>query len=326
MWTLISGTGPGQTTARAVHLVKALLIVALVPPVSALAGESSTRPATYTRQSWTEEGEAPAPVFAMAQGRDGLLWLATGEGLFRFDGLSFEPIRPEGNLAQNDYPTTVFVARNGDVWTSFKASRRFAVYRAGVLNFLDAPPAPAWIMSIAEGADDAIWALTANFQAEVLRFQNGRWEHFDAARGLPRDDGLSMVLGDDGAVWISTSGAVSRLAPGGTRFEVFREMQSNGRLSRDPDGRIWISERRGSYPLTGPGGRGTPPALRAPYPTDNAQIRGAPQFDHAKNLWSRLAMTVCSASRRPTPRAHPRAVSQSCSSRPSAAATGFHPM
>ena len=82
MWTGISGTGPGQTTARAVHWVKALVILALVQAVSALAAESSTRLATYTRQSWTEDSEAPAPVLAMAQGRDGFLWLATGEGLF----------------------------------------------------------------------------------------------------------------------------------------------------------------------------------------------------------------------------------------------------
>ena len=286
MRTLISDPGPRKATARAVHLVKALLLVALLKPVSALAGEGPRHLTAYTHQSWTGDGEAPAPVMAMAQGRDGFLWLATGEGLFRFDGVSFEPIRPEGNAAQNDYPTTVFVARNGDVWTSFKASRRFAVYRAGALRFLDAPRAPAWIMTIAEGADGAIWALPATFAAEVLRFQNGRWERFDSARGLPNDDGMSMVLGDDSAVWISTGVAVSRLLPGGTRFEVVGEMDhGNGRLSKDPDGRIWISERRGSYPLTGPGGRGAPPALRAPYPTDDAQIRGAPQSDRAGNLW-----------------------------------------
>src|SRR2546421_10666603 len=105
----------------------------------ARADGSPRRLAHHTHQSWTEATGAPAPVMAMAQGRDGFLWLATGEGLFRFDGVSFEPIRPAGNAAQNDYPTTVFVARNGDVWTSFKASRRFAVYRAGTLRFLDAP-------------------------------------------------------------------------------------------------------------------------------------------------------------------------------------------
>src|SRR5437868_12963199 len=95
MWTLTSGIGRRQTTAGAGHWVEALLLVALFQAVSALAGESPPSLPAYTRQSWTEDSEAPAPVFAMAQGRDGFLWLATEEGLFRFDGVSFERIKPE---------------------------------------------------------------------------------------------------------------------------------------------------------------------------------------------------------------------------------------
>jgi hypothetical protein len=69
-------------------------------------------------------------------------------------------------------------------------------------------------MTIAEGPDGALWALTATFEAEVLRFQNGRWDRFDAPRGLPREDGLSMVLAPDGAVWVSTTGCRRALATG----------------------------------------------------------------------------------------------------------------
>jgi len=258
----------------------------LLLPREALAGEAQRRLAHYTHESWTERSDAPAPVLDIAQGRDGFLWLATGEGLYRFDGIGFERITPEGNAARDDFPTAVLVAKNGDVWTAFKASRRFAVYRKGVLRFLDGPRAPAWIMTIAEDARGAIWALSATFEADILRFQNGRWDRFDVSRGLPRDDGLSMVLSRDGAVWVSTTAFISRLAPGATRFEMFRAVPNgNPRLSVDPEGRIWVSEKRGSYPLTGPGGRGAPRILRPPYLTDDAQIRGAPLFDHAGNLW-----------------------------------------
>jgi signal transduction histidine kinase/ligand-binding sensor domain-containing protein len=270
----------------AVRLLKALLAAAtLLVPCAAVADSSPRRLAHHTHQSWTDATGAPAPVLDLAQGGDGFLWLATGEGLFRFDGISFERIVPEGKAAEDDYPTAVLVARNRDVWTAFKASRRFAVYRDGVLRFLDAPPAPTWIMAIAEGPDGVLWALTATFEAEVLRFQNGRWDRFGAERGLPRDDGLSMVVAPDGAVWVSTTGSVAWLPPGGTRFQTFRDVRGNPRLSVDPDGRVWASEKRGSYPLTGPGGRGAPPPLRTPYPTDGAQIRGAPRFDREGNLW-----------------------------------------
>jgi len=280
----------------ALRFIKALLLAAvLIRPFAAPANDQLRRLADYTHQSWTAESGAPAPVLAIAQGPKAFLWLATAQGLFRFDGMSFRRIEPDRKTAPGDYPTTVFVARNGDVWTYFKASQRFAVYHKGILRFIEGPPrAPegtgddaAWIIAFAEDADGAIWALTANFYAHVLRFKNGQWERFDAGRGVQLDNGVSMVVADDGAVWISQTRSISRLAPGATRFKVVRELpsSSNPRLSMDPDGRIWVSERRGSYPLTGPGGDGAPSALRAPYPTDDAQVRGAPLFDRAGDLW-----------------------------------------
>src|SRR5262249_55788469 len=105
------------------NLLEALLAAAtLLVPSAALADGSPRRLAHHTHQSWTEATGAPAPVWDMAQGRDGFLWLATGEGLFRFDGSSFERIVPEGAAAEDDYPSAVFLARNGDVWTAFKSS------------------------------------------------------------------------------------------------------------------------------------------------------------------------------------------------------------
>jgi signal transduction histidine kinase/ligand-binding sensor domain-containing protein len=66
---------------------------------------------------------------------------------------------------------------------------------------------------------------------------------------------------------------------------VRRNPGSLGRLSIDPEERIWLTERRGTYPITGPGGRGDPPPLRHAYATDAAQIRGWPTFDRDGNLW-----------------------------------------
>lgn len=262
-----------------------LAVAALVLLCAAVADGSPRRLADYTHHIWTEATGAPSPVLDIAQAPDGFLWLATGEGLFRFDGISFERIVPDDRAARDDYPTTVCVTRNGDVWTAFKNSRRFAVYRGGMLRPLDAPPASAWITTMAEGPDGAIWALTARFETQVLRFQNGRWNHFDAERGLPRANSFSMVLSGDGALWVSSSNTVSRLPPGTTHFQTFLQVGGNPRLALDPAGRVWVSDTYGSYPITGPGGQGASPAPRVPYPTDRAQIRGAPRFDREGNLW-----------------------------------------
>lgn len=266
--------------------IKAVIIAALLlQPVAVSAAEQTRRLAHYTHQRWTEEGQAPAPVLAMAQGRDGYLWLATGVGLFRFDGITFEPIAAERGEEQHDLPSALLATRNGDIWISYAQSRRFAVYRNGALRVLDAPPAPDRVVAMAEGKDGTIWALTAKFNAELLRLRDGGWRVFDAAQGLPRDDALSLLVAADGGVWVSLSNSVARLRPGARRFEIVRKTpRANGVLSQDPTGRVWLSEKSGSYPLTGPGARGPAPAGLS-YRTDDAQIRGAPMFDRSGNLW-----------------------------------------
>jgi signal transduction histidine kinase/ligand-binding sensor domain-containing protein len=265
-------------------LLRTLLSAVLAAlPLVTLAGAPRSF-ARYSHQHWIEGSGAPAPVRAMAQGLDGFLWLATGEGLFRFDGVRFERIEAQGDGQKNDLPGTLLVAKNGDVWTSFETSHRFAVYRRGALRLLDAPPAPNRIVGMVEGADGAIWALTANFNAEVLRFRDGQWKAFDADDGLPLGSASNMLVAADGAVWIACSNAVARLAPGAERFEIYRKAPF-GMLSQDPEGRIWLSESHGSYPITGPGGRGAPVPLRAPYRTGSALGPGAPLFDHEGNLW-----------------------------------------
>jgi signal transduction histidine kinase/ligand-binding sensor domain-containing protein len=238
----------------------------------------------YSHQRWTEASATPVPVRAMAQGRDGFLWLATGEGLFRFDGARFERIEAEGRARKSDLPSALLVTKSGDVWTNFETSRRFAVYRHGVLRILNAPAAPSRIIEMVEGKDGAVWALTANFNAEVLRFHDGRWKTFSAADGLPQSSAANMLVAADGSIWIACGNAVARLAPGAERFEIFRKTPP-GMVSQDPQGRIWLTESGGSYPLTGPRGRGTLAPPQTPYHAGGGQFRAAPLFDHEGNLW-----------------------------------------
>ncbi len=276
-----------------------LLGVALAISFAAPAQEPR-RLAHYVHQRWIEGSEAPVPIVAIAQGRDGFLWLATGDGLFRFDGQRFESIPVEAGRAGQGHgpPSALLVTRDGGVWTSFETSRRFAVYRRGALRLLEAPAAPTRIVEMKEGADGSIWALTANYNAEVLRYHDGTWRTYDADDGLPKRNAANMLVAADGAVWIACSTAIARLPPGGERFEVVHHAL-RAKVSQDPAGRIWVSEPDATYPITGPGGRGAPEPLHAPHRTGSSEVRGTPVFDGKGNLW--LATRYDGVKRLPAP-------------------------
>jgi signal transduction histidine kinase/ligand-binding sensor domain-containing protein len=272
---------------RAMPLIRAFFVAAMVLPFAASA-PGATRPlAQYTHQRWSEESDPPRPITALSQDRRGYLWIASASGLFRFDGTRFESISAGVDLVVHGAPSAILVRRNGDVWTNFERSGRFAVYREGQLRLLDDPPAPHRVSAMQEARDGTIWVLTEQIGIPLMRFRDGRWTTFGAEAGAPVDNPFSMVVTSDGTVWVSFSnGPVARLASDGRLFEFVRHnSRTTGRLSIDPEERIWLTERGATYPITGPGGHGSPPPLRHAYATDAAQIRGWPMFDRDGNLW-----------------------------------------
>jgi signal transduction histidine kinase/ligand-binding sensor domain-containing protein len=281
--------------------IKALLVAAMLLPSAASAAGAMRPLAHYTHQRWSEESDPPRPVAALAQDHRGYLWIASAIGLFRFDGIRFEMISAGVDLVAHGAPSAILVRRNGEVWTNFERSGRFAVYREGQLRFLDAPPAPHRVSAMRESRDGTIWVLTERIGTPLMRFRKGQWTSFGLEAGAPVDNPFSMVVTTDGIVWVSFAGSVAWLAPDGRRFQFVRQA-TTGRLSIDPEERIWLTERQGTYPITGPGGRGTPPPLRHAYATDPAQIRGWPMFDRDGNLWIATYYDGLQRVARPDPR------------------------
>lgn len=268
-------------------LIESLLVVAMSLLFAPSAAGAMRPLAHYTHQRWSEESDPPRPIAALAQDPRGYLWIASATGLFRFDGIRFETMSAGVDLVTHGAPSVILATRNGDVWTNFERSQRFAVYRGGRLDFVDGPRSEARVSAMHETRDGTIWVLTERIGIPLMRFRNGQWTSFGADAGAPVDNPSSMVVTADGTVWVSFSdGSVARLASDARVFQVIRHQNGrNGRLSIDPQERIWMTEQRGTYPITGPGGHGIPPPLRHPYATDTAAIPAWPMFDRDGNLW-----------------------------------------
>jgi signal transduction histidine kinase/ligand-binding sensor domain-containing protein len=272
-----------------VRTARAILIAALVLPTATLAENHPRRIAQYTHARWSAESNAPGPIFTIAQGKDGYIWLGAGDGLYRFDGVSFEKIVPEGDVdPAHRAPTALLVTRSGDVWLNYAISGRFAVYRDGALRLIPSPKDRGGdqVVSLVETPDGAIWASLAPQAREPFRYKDGHWRSFGVKDGLPDDITGNMFVAADGTLWVEFDNSIARLRPGQTRFEtVWKATEGAFRIAEGPEGRIWILRRNAAYPLTGPGGRGILPKVRFPYPTADPAGSFRAKFDRAGNLW-----------------------------------------
>src|SRR5271168_346905 len=67
--------------------------------------------------SWTERDGAPPQINDIAQAPDGSLWLGSGEGLYRFDGFTFERVSSvDGDSPAPTEIISLLATSNGDLW------------------------------------------------------------------------------------------------------------------------------------------------------------------------------------------------------------------
>ena len=124
------GRGPWS-----VLLVCAAILLAF-PRVHAHDGERTIRQFHHT--AWRAKDGAPPEIWAMDQGPDGFLWLGTGSGLYRFDGITFERFRPSPGqrLASIDI-TAVRVLAANEIWVGYSGRRRLPCADGHVTTFRD---------------------------------------------------------------------------------------------------------------------------------------------------------------------------------------------
>src|SRR3979490_895887 len=77
----------------------------------------------YPHSVWARKDGIPSAfIYSLAQTRDGYLWLATTDGLVRFDGVRFLHWRPRtGHTALLGVVRSVRAARDGSLWIGTSA-------------------------------------------------------------------------------------------------------------------------------------------------------------------------------------------------------------
>ncbi|UYC18178.1 histidine kinase [Xanthomonas campestris pv. phormiicola] len=221
-----------------------LLGLAFAAPLAA-ATPTPLRPTPLHNTAWRVEQGAPADVWALAQSSDGYLWMATGFGLYRFDGERFERREPPHGarlLSQN--VTALTVLPDGRMWLGYFDGGASLLQGDRLLNYGPAAGFPAGPVARLEAdGQGTLWAAT---WAGLARFDGRRWQRIGADWGYPSARADWLLRDRRGVLWVSSGDSVLRLRPGARLFEpTGLATMLYAVLAESPDGRIWLSDRRG---------------------------------------------------------------------------------
>jgi signal transduction histidine kinase/ligand-binding sensor domain-containing protein len=139
----------------AAFVVGALSLLLLCP--SALALDPSLDVSQYAHKAWqVREGFTQGYIRSIAQTPDGYIWLGTGFGLFRFDGVRVEHWQPplNGEQLPSNFIVCLYVARDGTFWIGTRGG--LVSWRDGKLTRY--PDLAGLIIgSILEDRNGAVW-------------------------------------------------------------------------------------------------------------------------------------------------------------------------
>jgi signal transduction histidine kinase/sugar lactone lactonase YvrE/ActR/RegA family two-component response regulator len=232
-------------------LLAVLSLAALAAVVPARAGLPETpQPVQLT----VADGLPSNRINGIAEDAEGYLWIATSDGLARYDGIGFRVWRVDEGLHDN-FVWSVHVDARDRVWIGTRTAglamldedrETFRHYDSA--HYPEIASDAIW--SIRSTADGMLWFGTADGGLDRLA-PDGRITRFMPRAGDPRslpDAAVGQLeLAPDGALWIGTKNGVARWT--GNGFERLPAGSYNSRaingLRFDADGTLWIGTPRG---------------------------------------------------------------------------------
>lgn len=238
----------------------------------------------YVRESWTDRDGAPSgTITALAQTPDGYLWLGTeGEGLVRFDGVSF--VREngiDGLFGQSiNRITSMICSRDGALWVgSYSGLARlknghWTAFDRGpgnvVFGLIEAPDGAVWYgrhwMGLFRVHDEQVTPLPLSGKPRFVtidtrrvmwaggydglwRLDGGNRRHYSKKDGL-RDTTVNQVYADaKGNVWVGTCLGLTqlhddRVTAHFTTRDGFLDHDIRA-IYTDQDGILWVGTANG---------------------------------------------------------------------------------
>ncbi len=230
----------------------------------ATAAEFTAQPGILVKVWQSQDGLPSNVVRSVVQSSDGYLWVATAEGVARFDGFDFEVIEPEGELRRYRLAfSRLFATSGGSVWAATYQGGLFQVHQGRLRRILDniRSPNPPLVTQLVEDDKGAIFfkrgqdfgqidpsgAPSKVIPSEELShlFEKDYQKQRDGGRVV--ESGVRPVLRDHlNRVWTAGSSgglAVASAAAAAIPVELPQRGQAFAvnELLEDSEGNVWIA-------------------------------------------------------------------------------------
>lgn len=221
------------------RLLLAILVAILAAPSLARPIVASEGIPFYKHTAFPTSSGAPGGVNALAQTPDGMLWIGTQKGLYRFDGSSFERVLVPDSLPRRSLQIQSLLAdRSGVLWIGHNWGG-VETLRNGRFEDRNQGHHYAYTAAIVEAADGAVWAMADGLAFTDLQIYRNYRRH-DATPFLPvsKIHGYHLVPEPDGTIWLGLEGPLARLRRGEHRFTLLGSSNPySAAIAIAPDGR-----------------------------------------------------------------------------------------
>lgn len=283
----VIGSACGGPALRAVLRLFAISVALYGACSPAVAADAARSVSDYTHRVWTERDGAPRNTWAIAQTTDGWLWFAGPNGLYRFDGISFERRPLDAADAERPRGVSSMLALADGTLLLGLMHGGIGMLRSGTFTLFDNEHTrvAGTVLSLAQDNRGALWAGT---QAGLLRFDGGSWQSMGPDFGY-RTGSTSILFDGDGTLWVATPTEILRLERGAAWLEPVIALAGTVELVQALDGKVWATTAAGLHLLPGQNGK-RPRAVNA-----TSRMSFSSMFDAEGwywNWWMRPELTL----------------------------------
>lgn len=188
---------------------------------------------------------AATSINCMYQDRTGFMWFGTDKGLFKYNGINYQPFYLPDSTLKNAV-TAVFQDHKDQIWVGYE-NGNLALVRNGALElFLPREGTPVVpITGIAEDSWGVLWFST--YGEGLYYYKDQRLFNLDEDDGLTGNDIYAIQVDHQGRVWAGTDAGLSICSLNGDKYRIKVLTTAQGlpdnivrTLALGKEGEIWI--------------------------------------------------------------------------------------